>query len=457
MQLKSCNSAARVCAKRPSVLLLIPLFCATHSFAQSTNISIGTTTLQPSVKRLGINLGTLDFYDSGQTTQNLMTGNPGFEGQIWNSTIRCVFGTATSCVDENQYSGWPGGFWNGATFEVFYGASAGRTGTVVASTAPGNGQGLTLNFNTSGAAVANGDYLIVRKTVPGGAAGGWWPSTRGAGVISDNFTDLPPNTLGKQTIALNAPSGSDAATLSGFFDSTANKSFVQLNGSYQVQFKAKALAGSNQVSVSVSRNGVATYLSQIVNLSNSWNTYNLTFTSAEDGSAVGIAALTFNTVGADSFELDDVSLTKTNNDPGNATIFRDPVVKALNTLQPGLLRYWSGQLGDTLDNLLTPAFGRQRAGYSTWYTESDQIDYGLQDFLVLCQQVGAEPWFVVPSTFDTTDASNLIEYLAGNSSTNYGSKRAALGQSTPWTQIFPKIHLEFGQRSLERNFQGWND
>ena len=453
----SCYRAGRPGLKKSQSLSLITfalLAWAGNLSAQSTNIAIGSTVLQPSVKRLGINLGTLTFYDSGQTTQNLMTGNPGFEGQIWNSTIRCVSGTATSCVDEDQYTGWTGGFWSGATFEVFYGASAGRTGTVTSSTAPGGNQGITLNFNNSGTPVANGDYLIVRKYVPGGASGGWWPSTTGNGVISDNFSDLPPGTLGKQTIALKAPTASDTASVAGFFDSTIGKTFVQLNGTYQLQFKAKGTGGTNKVNILVSRTGFTNYISQPLTLTNSWNTYTLPFTASENGSAIGIGGATFTTVGVDSFELDDVSLTKTNNDVTNTTIFRDPVVNALRTLRPGVLRYWGGQLGDTLDNLITPSFGRQRSGYLAWYTETDQIDYGLHDFLALCQVVGAEPWFVVPSTFSVTDASNLIEYLAGSSLTNYGSKRTALGQAVPWSQVFSKIHLEFGNEAWNGTFKG---
>jgi hypothetical protein len=423
-------------------------------FAQITNISIGSTTIQPSVKHFGINLGTLDFYDSGQMTQNLVMQNPGFEGQIWNSTIRCMSGTATSCVDEDQWSAWPAGFWNGATFEVFYGAAAGRTGTVTSSTGTSKGQGITLNFSGAGVAPANGDYLIVRKKVPGGSAQGWWPATSGAGTIGDNLTDLPPGTLGLQTTILTAPSASDSASISGNFDSVSGKTFLQLNGTYQLQFKAKGISGSNQIGVKVQRYGVATYLNQPVTLTNGWNTYTLTFTAAENGSAIGTAGLTFSTVGADSFELDDVVLSRINGDPTNTTAFRDPVVTALRTLQPGSLRYWSGQLGDTLDNLLTPQFGRQRAGYSAWQAESDAIDIGLHDFLALCQTTGAEPWFVVPTTFTTTDASNLIEYLAGASATPYGAKRAALGQQTPWTQVFSKIHLEFANEAWNSTFKG---
>jgi alpha-L-arabinofuranosidase len=406
------------------------------------------------VKRLGINLGTLSNYDSGQITQNLVMQNPGFEGQIWNSTIRCASGTAYSCTDENQYSGWTADFWDGATFEVFYGAAAGRTGTVSISSAPGNGTGITLSFSSAGTALAAGDYLIVRKTVPGGSTGGWYPTTFGAGTISDNLWDLPPGTLGKQTAALNAPGASDGASISGYFDSLANKTFVQLNGTYQLQFKAKGTGGSNQINIRLARSGGTLYLNQPQTLTSTWNTYTAHFTANENGSAIGTVGVSFSTVGADSFELDDVSLTQTSGDPTNVTAFRDPVVNALRTLQPGVLRFWGGQLGETLDNLITPDFGRQRAGYLTWSTSINVIDYGLHDFLVLCQAVGAEPWFVVPSTFSTTDATHLIDYLAGDSSTVYGAKRVALGQTTPWAQVFPKIHLEFGNEAWNSTFEG---
>ena len=436
--------------------LLLLLTLTSKSQAQTTTIAIGSTAVQPAVKRLGINLGTLDFYDSGQTSQNLLIRNPGFEGQIWNSTIRCMSGTPTSCVDDDQWSGWPADFWDGATFEVIYGTAVGRTGTVTSSTAPGAGAGVSLNFGAAGTSPAAGDYLIVRKRVPGGAAGGWWPATSGAGTITDNLTDLPPGTLGKQTVALSAPGTSDTASISAYFDSTPAKTFVQLNGTYKLEFKAKGLSGSNQINVLVVRNGVANYLNQKVTLTGAWNTYDLTFSAAETGSAVGIVGVTFSTEKADSFELDDVSLTTTTGNPTNTTAYRDPVVATIKTLQPGILRYWNGvgQLGETLDNLLMPQFGRQRAGYSAWETSANDVSYGLHDFLQLCQSVGAEPWFVVPSTFSTTDASNLMEYLAGSASTPYGAKRAALGQVAPWSAVFPTIHLEFGNEAWNSTFKG---
>jgi hypothetical protein len=418
----------------------------------ATNIAVGTTVLQPTVKHLGINLGTHNYWDSGQMMQNLVLENPGFEGEIYQSIIECGSGTTTTCVDSDTSSSWTSGFWNGATFEFFYGAANGSTGTVSSYTKSGSSGVLTFS-SALPVAPANGDFVIVRQTVPGNATAGWWTSTGGNGSITTNTTDLPSGTGGTQTVAMTAPTASDSATLDSYFDSTSGKSFIQLNGSYEVTFLAKATAGSDSVLVSVTRAGTPAYLSKTVALTNSWASYTLTFSAAETGSSVGTVGLQFQTVGQDSFYLDDVSLQPTS--PAQPTAFRDAVVSTLTSLSPGVLRWWSGNsLGDTLDNMIAGPFARQRSGYSAFGTSMINIEWGLYDFLQLCQTVGAEPWVVVPSTFSTTDAANLIEYLASESSTTYGAKRAAQGQTAPWTSVLSKIHLEFGNEEWNSTFRG---
>jgi hypothetical protein len=179
------------------VLLTIALaFTNTLLRAQtgSTDIAIGSQILQPQVKRFGMNLGTPAFYGSNQLLKNLLYRNPGFEGLIYQSTIRCASGTATSCSDDDFWSGWPAGFWNGATYEVIWGAAKGATGTVMSSTAAnGSTSGAVFQFSGSGIPPATGDYMIVRKTLPGSADAGWWMSTSGGGSYSTEFSDLPPN------------------------------------------------------------------------------------------------------------------------------------------------------------------------------------------------------------------------------------------------------------------------
>jgi hypothetical protein len=67
-------------------------------------------------------------------------------------------------------------------------------------------------------------------------------------------------------------------------------------------------------------------------LTNTWQNYTLTFSAAENGTAVGPVQLVFLAAGS-SVELDDVSLDQTNSSTSNPTAFRDGVVSALATTE----------------------------------------------------------------------------------------------------------------------------
>ena len=414
-----------------------------------TNINVGTTLIQTGIKRLGMNIDSQDYYDSGQMLRNLTFRNPGFEGETWQSILHCASVTATTCTDANVWAQWPANFLQGATFEFIYGAALGQTGTIVSSTAanPSSNVGVTLQFSPMSTAPAVGDFVVVKMSVPGNAQAGWWPSTYGGGALSTDFSDLSPNTIGSQALQMTAPAAGQSAGVDSYFDSSGQEDFVLLNGSYQISFRAKGIGGSNQLNVSLGRqipNG--NYFSQTITLTPAWQDYTLTFSASETPSvAVGTVDLHFAVSGASAL-LDDVSLTPVSVSSTNPTVFRDEVVSTLTALHPGSLRYMDGlpDFGSSLDNMLTPAFGRQRAGSSTQQTEQDDIPIGLHEFLQLCQTVGAEPWYNLPPAISITDMQNLIQYFAGDATTTYGAKRAALGQVAPWTSVFPVIHLELG-------------
>jgi alpha-L-arabinofuranosidase len=428
---------------------------------QDTDIAITTIVEQSPVQRFGINLGGTAYYDAGQMMKNLVFANPGFEGQIYQSTIRCGIASANECEDHNTGSGWPDGFWNGASFQFFYGAAKGRTGTVSSYSAGRDKRGGQFTFSEPGPVPATGDYMIVRQSMPGSAAAGWTPAVSGGGSIAAETTDLPPQTAGKRALRLMSPAGGQAS-ITTYFDTLEGRSFLRINGAYELRFKAKGTGGAlglaRKSSISVVLQRLArpkiTYITENVDLDNGWKSYTLHYRASETGSEIGPIMLRFSAVGDDAFLLDDIDLTEENTDPSNATQFRDQVVDALKTLKPGILRFWGGQLGETLDNLLAPPFGRQRSGYSAWYREPYAISYGLHEFLELCQAVGADPWFVVPITFSTTEAAKLIEYLAGSPATPYGAIRAARGHSATWTESFHKIHLEFGNEAWNAIFKG---
>jgi len=70
------------------------------------------------------------------------------------------------------------------------------------------------------------------------------------------------------------------------------------------------------------------------------------------------------------------------------------------------------------------------------------VSLSLEDYLVICKLLNAEPYLEVPVTFSTPDAESLIEFLASPpATTTYGDRRVGLGQSKPWTTVFNKIHF----------------
>ena len=420
------------------------------SSTQATNFAIGTTVLQSAVKHLGINLGGQNYYDSGQISRNLTVRNPGFEAEIWSSILNCQVATATTCTDSDPNNLWPANFLQGATFQVIYGAAKGQTGAITGNTVSSASTGITLTFSAPlSPAPAPGDLIEVRTQVPGNPQAGWWATASGGATFSPDTTDLSTETPGKQALAINAAGSGQSAKVTSNFDSFTGRSFVQLNGTYTVTFRAKGVSGSNQLNVSVSRSstpahGTVSYLDQNVTLTSQWQDYSYTFNAAEDGTYVGTAALTFSIEGAQVY-LDDVALTEpaASNNP---TAFRNSVVNTLKTLQPGVLRFMDGgaDFASTTDNMIAVPFARMRAGYSEAQTEQDDISIGLHDFLVLCQAVGAQPWYTVPAGVSPADMQNLIQYLAGDATTPYGAIRVSLGQSAPWTSVFTTIHLELG-------------
>lgn len=415
-----------------------------------SDVAITTTVLHTGAKRLGINIGGQNFYDSGQMLRNLVFNNPGFEGETWQSILRCEGITTTTCTDPNQWNQWPANFLQGARFEFLSGAASGIEGTVLSSLPADpkqKNQGVTIRYLPLAKPPALDDFVLVRQTIPGNAQAGWWTNANGGARFLTEFSDLAPNSPGKQALKITASGPGQTASVSSYFDSLAGHSFVQLKGNYRLFFRAKGIGGNREIHVVLRRtaeHSAELFLSRTVFLSAKWQDYSMEFPASEDGTKIGTVGLTFDVSGADML-LDDVSLIRSMASSDNPTAFRSEVVHTLRQLHPGILRYQDGDhLGSSMDNLIAPPFARVRAGFSEGSSRQDTVPLGLPEFLQLCEVVGAEPWFNLPAGISRAEAKSLIEYLSGPSSTVYGAKRAALGQVAPWTSVFPLIHLELG-------------
>ncbi len=400
-----------------------------------SRITIGTRVLHRNVKRFGINLGGQNFYDSGQILRNLIARNPGFQGQTWQSILRCTSFTRTTCTAD--HTAWPSTFLTTANFEVATGSAAGVRGTVRRSTVTNDAY--TIQFaSTLTAAPANGDYLIVRVQQPGDPTAGWWSTLDCGATTSAELHDLSPNSPAHQVLRIDAPKACQRAAINSYFDSTPGHSFVRLNGAYTLRFKAKPLTAKASLHVRLGRENGQVFLDKPLTLDPGWRTYTLAFHAGEtlttQPGSMTTAGLSFSTA-ATSLLLADVSLTA---DPipshHNSTAFRDEIVDTLRDLHPGILRYMDSgtDFGSTLDDWLTPPAGRPRTGYSLWSTRQQDISLGLQEFLTLAQAVSSEqaptePWLSLPAAFTSDEARHLIDFLAGPTSTFYGGLRAKLG------------------------------
>ncbi len=425
-----------------------------------TTITVSDTPITTNAKRLGMNLGTQDFWDSGIIMRNLSFRNPGFEAETWQTILHCQTVTATSCTDDNLYNYWPANFLKGGNASFIYGPATGAEATVTSSTAAVIGAtGVTVHLSGASKAPTVGDYVVVRLSVPGNAQAGWWTSASGGATIATDTTDLSPNTPGKQALSLDATGSGQQAGLSNYNDGTDGRIFLKMSGNYTVSFRAKGLGGTNQVALNLVRNaasGTVPFWNQTVNLTNNWQDYSYTFSIHNDVTSGGAIALSF-ALNQSGMLIDDVAFTEAAASD-NPTAYRNAVVSTLQTLHPGTLRYMDSGInwGSSIDNILAPDFARMRTGYSPHNSEQDDMAMGLHDFLVLCQTIGAEPWYTMPTGMTTQEMTNLMEYLGGASTTTYGAKRAAMGQSDPWTSVFTQIHLEFGNEVWNTGNPGAN-
>ena len=116
---------------------------------------------------------------------------------------------------------------------------------------------------------------------------------------------------------------------------------------------------------------------------------------------------------------------------------RRDVIEQLRIIAPTALRFPGGCAADHFDwkeSLKAPEFRKPADGRSkAWFLfrdtyHQDPLDIGLNEFMMLCKELGAEPEYTVSLILsDGEDARCLVEYCNGDSTTEYGGKRQALG------------------------------
>lgn len=130
----------------------------------------------------------------------------------------------------------------------------------------------------------------------------------------------------------------------------------------------------------------------------------------------------------------EVSLMPTDHFHG----MRWDVIESLRALKPTSIRYPGGCYADHFEwreSLKAPEFRAPVDGRSKGFMlrdsyHQDCVEVGLNEFILLCRELGAEPEYTVSHLrSDGEDARGLIEYCNGSADTEYGAKREALGLS----------------------------
>jgi hypothetical protein len=459
-------------------LILCPL-ALFSVFAQAQTLSLNDGSIVRSdTNRIGVNIGAIDYWDNGQILKNLIgSSNPGFEPllaqQIW---VVDTAGTTTTFTIQDAYDGVPPNYWTGGTFTVIEsesgGAELGCTGTIASNTGPNYPvAGVTTWVSpvvtvatACGAPFSVGDIVLLKKSISptpetwwesGGLGGTSGTASGGAQLLSDT-TDLCA-TCGTQALNMNASTAGSKASAAWYFDSeSADNIFILMNGTYQLSFWAKQASGAPVLTASASRGtpGGFNCGSYTPKLTTAWAQYTWTCTAAESAAITPAAAQVALQVTGGSVYLDNVSFHKTGTDSSNTTVLRDEVIQTLQNYygpsignNPGMFRYWVNQNAESMSNWTQPDYAHAPTSGGTGYFVgpggAGSVSLSLEDYLVICQHLNAEPYLEVPVTFTTADAGNLIEFLGSPSSTTYGKRRAALGQSDPWTSVFSNIHLSF--------------
>ena len=467
--------------------VIIALFSVLAS-AQTLTLN-DSAIIQGKTSRIGLNIGSINNSDSGQILKNLIGSvNPGFEPlqdqEIW---VLGKAGTAMTFTVPDVRDGVPPNYWTGGTFDVVESQSGGTelgcTGTILSNTGPNYPQSkvtwtspvITASSPCS-APFSVGDTIILSKVVYP-TPESWWESglgwisgsVSGGGKLVSDTSDLCA-TCGTQALNMNATLVGSSATASWHFDdSNSGRIFTLMNGTYELSFWAKTAGGSPTLIASASRPTAGGFDCGTFTptLTSTWAKYTFTCTASESPATTpGTAQVSMRIVGGAVY-LDNVSFAKTSPSIDNPTVLRDEVIETLQRYfgdgadaPSGTFRYSFGQNGQNMPNWTQPVYAESPtatgAAYFVGPNGGGSMPLSLEDYLVICQFLGVEPYLEVPVTFSTADAANLIEFLAGPSGMAYGARRAALGQVDPWSDVFDKIHLSFCDECWNPDLAGEN-
>jgi alpha-N-arabinofuranosidase len=181
-----------------------------------------------------------------------------------------------------------------------------------------------------------------------------------------------------------------------------------------------------------------------VSTDGAWRQYRFTLRPSKADTLGRLALLL---VGRGRLWLDQVSLV-----PDDAVDdVRADVFERIKALRPAFVRWPGGNVAQDYHWIwgVGPRDERPEWINLSWQNEREPSDFGTQELVRLCRNVGAEPHLVVNVEgrgATAAEAADWVEYVNGATTTKYGALRASHGSPTP-----------FGVRTWELGNEIWGD
>ncbi|HEY1405607.1 MAG TPA: hypothetical protein VF857_03270, partial [Spirochaetota bacterium] len=189
-----------------------------------------------------------------------------------------------------------------------------------------------------------------------------------------------------------------------------------------------------------------THISNIASVSsgnNSWTRQTMTLTATANAANAGVLLFINHdgSAGAGSGTrtvfIDEVRLSQSSAIPS----VKSSVTSTITSLGIKSVRWPGGTLIDFFNwkDSVGPLHARgEEQASASFQTPS----FGLHEFLDYCESIGVTPVLQVNFLKGASDASDLVEYVLGNSSTTQGAIRAANGRSRPWNATIFEVGNE---------------
>ena len=373
----------------------------------SASVSLGPAVEAGFAGRYGINLGGPSAWGAEQLLANIVA-NPGFEPTLDRSLVKLTGPGDGQWTRELDWNSRPAGFWRGAQGHVLTGPQAGTRFAVVDDAATQQADQARLTLNPPLSQLRSGDVVSLQAPADTSPAlpARWW----GQGRVSTAAGG--PSGNGGCCVARLEPVPTGVTELSSYIDSLERAGrMLPVTGPWELRLALRSIGEQPaQVRVRFARDGGQVFLDQVLPASTRWASHRLTFSGRESARGKGSLSLSLTLVQG-SLELDDIYLGESDAGAGG---FRQAVVDTLKLLQPGYLRDWQGQLGDTPDNRFANDLARRPVRYRAGDAEVLHT-HSVAQVMALSQAVGARPWLVLPTTFSASEAmqfGNRLRELA---------------------------------------------